>query len=908
MLLSILPAWPRGHDSGNGDVSLRNKLLKQFPEGENQYHAWVMQTLGILGDSAGARKRIAVANERGEKLAGNGYGHLRAFTVTPDHNTLALVKDLAGTPSILDPFAGGGSIPFESLRYELPTIANELNPVATAVLTATIDLPFRYGDSLVKHIQRYGNTWASRVAGRLTPYFPVPVGESVAGYFWARTVPCPTTGYPTPLSPNYWLANGEGKSIAVELIPNHDTGTISTRIHNGDSASKYGNLNTYKNHVATSIWSGESFDSDYIKSKAQAGELSQLLLAVAIDRGNGREFRAPTQADLDAIAAGDRELQQRLPQWEAQDLVPVEELPQPSKANNFRSYGGTQWRWVFSPRQLLANVTILEELQSVSRDAIADLGSEVGKAVTLYLALSFDRALDYNSMFTIWDASRHKVAHTFVRHDFTVKGSFAEFEAARELVPWVVKHTITNYTKLLKLVPAQGSLLSRPAKPARIINDSATDLANIPDASVDAIITDPPYYDNVFYAECSDFFYVWMKRALRDTWPEFCTNVLTDKEREAIANPALFRDVATRKGARKKGDTTSRSAAELADARYEDLLTQSFDEAARVLKPDGIMTVMFTHKRVEAWDTLGSAILNAGFTIESSWPVATESEHSLHQAKKNAANATIFLVCRKRKSTDTAFWSDLKGEVARVTEDSVKRFAAEGMTGVDLTLACYGPALSVISKHWPVYTGEADEQGKPIVLQPDVALELARAKVAEIKKRGLLGGRNVDFDRPTDWWLIAWSDFKAREFSSGEALKLCQAMHLDLDDLSKSLRLIDATKGSTTLLTPAQRRAKNAINPSSDIYKTLVDALHALMLVYTDEGLAAARNWLERTKLNGNERFTSLVKAAINALPRVKSKGKYLVEESATLESIRATLFDNVIPAPKEDVEQLMLV
>lgn len=907
ILLSILPAWPHSNETVNGDAALRNKLLQYFPQGELQYHAWVLRALGILGDTAAAKKRLTAANERGEKLKGNGYGYVRAFTINPDESIRNLIGELAGRPSVLDPFAGGGSIPFESLRYGLPTLANELNPVAAVILAATVDLPFRWGKPLLKHIQHYGEVWSSRVAARLEPYFPLPHGESAAGYIWARTVPCPTTGHPTPLVPNYWLANGEGKSVALELAPNAVTGTITIRIHDGPDAKAYGERTTYKHDVGTSIWTSERFDGNYIAEKAKNGQMGEMLLAVVVNRGSGRQFRAPTKDDTDAVAAAGDELKRRLPLWEAQDLVPNEDLTSSGKTNNIRRYGAQRWNYPFTSRQLLANLTILDELRQLSREVLTDLGQDVGKATYLYLALSFDRCIDYNSILTSWDSTRNKLRNNFDRHDFAMKWAFAEFEAARELVPWVVKHTITNYTKLLSLVPRTDALIADVNQSATVINGSATDLSTIADASVDAIISDPPYYDNVQYAECSDFFYVWMKRALRDTWPEFCTQILTDKDKEAVANPALFKDVATRKGMRKMGND-GKSAVELADTRYEELLTQSFQEASRVLKPDGIMTVMFTHKRVDAWDTLGSALLNAGFTIESSWPIATESEHSLHQARKNAASSTIFLTCRKRGPTEASFWSDLKADVSRVTEESVKGFAAEGLAGVDLTLACYGPALSIISKHWPVYTGDADADGKPVVIQPDAALELARAKVAEIKKRGLLGGRSVEFDRPTDWWLIAWSDFKAREFSSGEALKLCQAMHLDLDDLSKSLRIVDATKGLTMLLSPGQRRAKRAIDPTDDTYKTLLDALHALMLVYTDEGLSAARKWLARTKLLDNERFTALVRGAIYAVPRTKSKGAFIVEEAGTLESIRATLFEAAIPAPKEDAEQLMLV
>jgi adenine-specific DNA methylase len=147
------------------------------------------------------------------------------------------------------------------------------------------------------------------------------------------------------------------------------------------------------------------------------------------------------------------------------------------------------------------------------------------------------------------------------------------------------------------------------------------------------------------------------------------------------------------------------------------------------------MTVMFTHKRVDAWDTLGSALLDAGFSIDASWPIHTESEHSLHQARKNAAASTIFLTCKKRATSEPAFWSDLRRDVERAAEEAAERLAAQGISGVDLTIATYGPVLAVLSARWPVYTGELDEEGTSVLLRPDAALDLARERVASLKMR-----------------------------------------------------------------------------------------------------------------------------------------------------------------------------
>jgi adenine-specific DNA methylase len=388
---------------------------------------------------------------------------------------------------------------------------------------------------------------------------------------------------------------------------------------------------------------------------------------------------------------------------------------------------------MFTPRQLLTNVTALEELQKLTAEARSVLGDERGRALALYLAFALDKAVDYNGMLSSWDATRLKVRNTFDRHDFAYKWTFAEFDGAHSLLPWTVNQVVRTYSGTARLAYREQTMEDKSRRARARVTRSSAARPDLPDASVDVIVTDPPYYDNVMYAECSDYFYVWCKRSLRAAWPEFTDPPLTDKEDEAVANPALFREVAPPTRERRRGG--GRTAAELADARYEDLLRQSFVEAFRVLKEDGVMTVMFTHKRVDAWDTLGSALLDAGFSIDASWPIHTESEHSLHQARKNAAASTIFLTCKKRATSEPAFWSDLRRDVERAAEEAAERLAAQGISGVDLTIATYGPVLAVLSARWPVYTGELDEEGTSVLLRPDAALDLARERVASLKMR-----------------------------------------------------------------------------------------------------------------------------------------------------------------------------
>jgi 16S rRNA G966 N2-methylase RsmD len=898
------------------DVRRVQKLLAEtFPGGESEYRSWFLRTIGIVGDPVNARKAIRTANEAGIKLADGGYGYARAFTVSPDSETVQQVLRLATargatgtTVRLLDPFAGGGSIPFEAARYGLDTVANELNPVAAAILQGTVSLPATLGLEFAALLKKAGAEWASRVEDRLAPYYPkVEHGESIVAYVWAHTVPCPTTGLPTPLTNDFWVARGKaGRNIAVKFDANRATGQVTRAIVEGPKAAEWGNRVTYKDGTGRSVWTGETFGGDYIRK--QASNMSWTLLAVAVTRPGqkGRQFRVPFEAELVAADEAEAELQRRIAVWQVAGLVPDEEIDAVSNYDRgHRMYGIYCWSDFFTPRQLLGHLTALEELHNVVNEVGGRRGTGEQRALGLYLGFALDKAVDYSSRQASWDATRLKVRDKFDKHNYAFKWSFAEFDAAHSLIPWAVQQVVDAYEGMAKLAYRPESILETEARAtAEVLRESATNLS-LNDGSVDVIVTDPPYGANVMYAECSDYFYVWLKRSLRYTWPELVVLALTDKASEAVENKALYKPIA---GAEPSNGPT---ADELAGQHYQRLMSEAFGQARRVLTDDGVLTVMFTHTEVETWDKLGHSLLSAGFSINSSWPVHTESEHSTHQARKNAASSTILLTCRKRGATASAYWVDLRPRVAAAARDAARQMAADGLVGIDLTLATFGPVLSVLSENWPVFTGDLDADGNPVVLRPDAALDLAREEVASLKKRGLLGGRDVEFDRVTDWYLLAWSDFAAAGFPVGEALKLSIATHLDLEDLSKRHRIVRAASGTVTLLTPAQRRTAKVLDPDAASWSTLVDALHALMLTYDEDGLPAARAWLDRTGKRDDQRFVALVSGAIQAIPRVKEKGEFVRPEARMLEGLRATLFEQ-IPPPADrgepDVAQTVLL
>jgi putative DNA methylase len=485
----------------------------------------------------------------------------------------------------------------------------------------------------------------------------------------------------------------------------------------------------------------------------------------------------------------------------------------------------------------------------------------------------------------------------FDRHNFAFKWTYGEFEAARELMPWCLDQIVDAYSEIAHLLePADKGALGKSRKPdvpaqVTIAARNAANLDHIKDKSVALVCIDPPYYDNVMYAELSDFFYVWEKRTLGLIHPELFVSELTDKQNEAVANEARFADM----GKRRK---------ELANADYEAKMAAIFAEAERILREDGVMTVMFTHKRAEAWDTLGMALMQSGFTIETSWPVNTESETSLHQAKKNAAASTIMLVCRKREKVGGQgahpYFEDIEGDVRVAARDALARFQAAGISGVDLLLATYGPALSVISSSWPVYSSQADpDTGRSRLLRPEEALNAAREEVVRLQRQRLVG-TPVTLDPLSDFAIIAWDTFRAAEFPFDEARRLALAVGgLDVDELAHA-RLIAKKSGTVQLLTPDRRlrrgedRTLPGVRPGATSFGSAIDALHTVMYVADEDGLPAAKAVIDRAGVRTDTAFRGCLQGLVNAIPRTKQKGEWVRPEAGTLDRICSLYFPDI--------------
>lgn len=896
ILASVLPSWSERWPA---------RLKKQFPT-EDGYHAWFLKACGIFGDPVAGRKLIAWAKERGVQLRVPPYSHSRAFTVSPSPEIQETIGDLLEHTwgvrrlSMLDPFAGGGSIPFEAMRYGFETIANELNPVACVILKATLEYPREFGAKLAEDLHKYGTLLAERVRKRLEPFFPVGDGESVHAFVWARTVRCPYTGKPIPLSPNWWLQKGS-EPVAVRPVFEAKADEARFDIVRGKSACErlMPDKGTVRRGDAISPWAqNQPVDGDYIKSEAQSGRLGEQLYALAIKGVGGLAFRSPAQADLAAIANAQKELSRRLPAWEAKGWVPREPRKEGRADWAAEIYGIRTWADTFAPRQLLSMLTCLDALEDIAIALRGSVPAERRDAVLTYLGLAIDKAVDYNSRQVSWDTTRQKIRNAFTRHDFSFKWSPAEFDAARNLLPWVVDQVCDAYRGIAALTQRETEISATAGDPAGLVvrSGNAMSLGDVRSARCHLVCADPPYYDNVMYAELSDYFYVWMKRTLGGIHPALFREELTNKDDEVVANAARFKETGAKRHL-------------LARADYQRKMTAAFHEARRLLHDDGVLTIMFTHKEADAWDTLATSLIGAGFSIRASWPVHTESEHSTHQARRNAAQSTILLTCRIRtESKEPVWWDDIKGRVREAARQKAAEFEKQGIRGVDLYIATFGPTLAILSENWPVLTSEVDDRtGKPKPLRPEVALDLAREEVISLRKQGLLLGRMVQFDPFTDWYLMAWDAFQAEEFPADEARKLALALGLDLEGQVISEKRLVSKKGSTVVLQqPKMRRRKNHVDPDKDTFECWIDAAHTAMLLYEEDGGAACQAFLRRTGLNKDGAFRSCLQALLNAIPRTKTKGSFVRPEAKVLDDMRSAFFDDLTVPPEEKPEETL--
>jgi len=915
-----------------------------------------LHMLGIHGDPVAAKKRIEQAARNAnpetgkrEDLGANPYGYPRAFSYGPSGNDLTWLREqsLDGHRLVLDPTAGGGSIPFEAARSGCDVIANDLNPVAWLVLKTTVDFPVRFGWALADRYQKLSERFLELATPRFEGVFKgESLGTTVDAYLWARTITCPYCGGVVPLSPNWRLSSkGDGVRLMphtvdgnkrycqfeiVQKVEHQSEGTVD----GGDGKCPFPDC-------------GRVIEGDEIKRQAQAGQMGEQLYAVAFREQLAktftvgrrartsvrRGFRPPSAAELRQEGVVHM-LEARRPEWEASNVLPDEEIDAISNYDRgHRMYGMCRWVDFFSARQLVCHGIIVESFRDLMQECSSSLGREgIDEAALSYICLAIDKLLGYNSRYSQWIVTRGVVAPTFSQHNFAVRWSYAEMPPAGtgKGIEWAVQQTGKALNELISLATAERrpsnkrqpkGLFDKSPVPTQnnkitITCGSGDNLVHIANGSVDVVVMDPPYYDNVMYAELSDYYYVWLKRTAGLLFPEQFSSYLTDKDREAVANSAKFKDFSRVKGS---GGVKRRASKD-----YQERMQAIFAECRRVLKRDGLMTLMFTHKATGAWDALAKGLVEAGFVITASWPISTEAESSLHIKDKNAAKSTIFLVCRPRQTpateAETTYWEDVEPLVKDVVLARVEEFEKVGMRGVDLYLSCFGPALQVFSTHWPMIRGRPapkpmpargaqfklieEEEWDPYAVRPEDALMAARAAVKEWRlDRIAQVKRQAHLDPVTEFFVLAWDAFESPQFPADEALKLSRVVGVNFDEQLRG-HILEVKGGDVIIWDSGTRAKKGTIGSVKG--GAVLNALHLAAKLGREQNTGAAKDLIERAELLKDQTFLLSLDAVLNVLPTptmVAGSSVVVMQGAAAdadaLEKLRQLVFSQDIPQPK---------
>jgi putative DNA methylase len=894
--------WARRPLAASRAAVLASVLPADFPRETFE------RLMGFWGPSAyivAGEEMLTAARVSGTKIA-NPHG-MRAFRAPLKEKDISAAHQAAKMlwghlPIVMDPMSGGGSIPLESARLGFPTLANEYNPVACSVLEATLDYPFRFGPKLADRARHWGAIWRKRFNLKMERFFPTVTDPTYGDipplcYIFARTVPCPTTGHMTPLVPDWHLLKPKGGiAVAAKPVVDQAAGTWTTEIRPievGPGALAAPPARTYAKGKGISLFTGEVIPAEWIKAQAQAGRMGSALYAVALKTPQGLKFRPSQQADLDALDAAEAQLQQWRGDWEARNLIPTEEYPQITTDARPRTYGMPRWADMFSPRQLLGFGVLMEELQALRTAILAEDGEEMGEAVVHLLAFGLDKFANHNCLFSRFDTSRGAIKGQTDRHDFAFKPTPSEMAvtSAGSGLAWAIENVCDAYQELGKFSRASE------AKPADLSQGSAASLIHLADRSIDAIVVDPPYSDNVQYSELADFFYVWLKRSQGHRRPEWFSSLLCENTEEAVKNDARFRT----------GTKKAKDAAADAQAHYQSLMTKVFTEAHRVLRQDGVLTVMFTHKKQEAWQALFASLIEAGFTITATWPVKTESEHSLHQAKKNAAQSTVILVARLRPERAGTGYFDaaMQARIRSVAEAAAERLSGEGLNPVDQLVGSFGPAMEVFSAYDQVRT----DTGEPVSVGD--AIDIAADAVAGWRIRQLAQGGLQGVEGEAQFALLCWATLGAAEFRFNEAKLLGHAVGMDVSSLELA-GLITVKADKVNILSAADRRraeplteaeaqqllfglepgkskrVKKAdalkIHPRDTVFRTNLDKAQALALTYLDAGggaagIGAARSFATRHGIKLGDPTVRLIEALLRAAPPAVRREKNAVAQ-----------------------------
>ena len=775
----------------------------------------------------------------------------RACAEHADHPRAGELFDRNTLPAFHDPFAGGGALPLEAQRLGLESYASDLNPVAVLINKAMIEIPpkfagrepvnpewqakspaerslrkWRGAQGLAEDVRYYGK-WmrdeAERRIGHLYPKVQITaemvaerpdlepyLGQSltVIAWIWARTVQSPNPAFArvaVPLASTFLLSTKAGKEAYVEPVIEGDGYQFNVKVEKPkDAAGAKLGTTAGKRAAFRCLMSGVPVTYDHIREEGKAGRMGARLMAIVAEGSRGRVYLSPT-SEMETVARFAQ------PSWRPETSLPVN--PRDFKTPN---YGLITFADLFTPRQLVALTTFSDLVQEarelVQRDAIQAGMIEDGKSLTdggtdaiayadalsTYLSFAVDRVVDRHTSIATWDSSPSKLQlrNTFARQAIPMTWDFGEGNPfCMSSGTW--SPSIEWVRKSLGFLPGTPTGIS-------LQEDASTQLIS----QSRVVSTDPPYFDNIGYADLSDFFYVWLRRSLKSVFPTLFATLTVPKAEELVATPY-------RHGSKEK-----------AEAFFLDGMTRAMHRLAEQAHPAFPVTIYYAFKQSESdgadgttntgWDTFLAAVIEAGFALSGTWPMRTELGNRMIGSGTNALASSVVLVCRKRPAespvvTRREFVATLQKELPQ----ALAHLQRGNIAPVDLAQAAIGPGMAVYTRFRQVL----DAEGRPLSVRE--ALSLINQVLDET-----LAEQEGDFDADSRW-AITWFDqhgFTAGDFGTAEILS--KAKNTSVGGLVEA-GIVESKGGKVRLLRPDE--LDPAWDPTQDGRLTAWEMVHHLI-------------------------------------------------------------------------------
>jgi putative DNA methylase len=778
-----------------------------------------------------------------------------------DHPNSKILFNPQKLPSIHDPFSGGGTIPLEAVRLGLHSYASDLNPVAVFISKAMIEVPFRFANhvpvgpefrdeekdqtkldvkriwpglsGLAEDVRRYGNWMQNEALKRIGNLYPTIeitkdmahdradlvglVGENltVVAWLWARTVKSPNPAFSdieVPLTTTFMLSDKVGKNVYIEPKIGSKNYELKVRVGVPPLSAKEGTKAKGQGATFNCIMSDTPISGDYIKAEAQSGRMGAKLMALVAESPQGRVY-------LEGNILHEQTAVDVKVEWK-----PDIEFFQQALGFRVGAYGMSKWSDLFSSRQLVALKTISDLIEEVRQKILGDLKSNqhgdieegtdlasggdgpkaYAQAISVYLGCALSRLASYNNTICLWNMRGGSVAQTFARQSISMTWDHIEVNPFQKMSG--------NWSGGIEWVSAVIDKLPHAVQGTALQLNSTS----LPDEQEKVIFsTDPPYYDNIGYADLSDLFYVWMRPTFKSVFPELFATRTVPKAEELVATPL-------RHGGRKN-----------AESFFLEGMTKTMERLSALAHPAFPVTIYYAFKQSEkdgdegtastGWETFLDAVLKAGFTIDGTWPMRTEREGGIRNEKRNSLASSIVLVCRKR-SVDAPsisrreFLRDLNAVLPDALDEMTKGSGDDRspVAPVDLSQAIIGPGMAVFSK----YSAVLEADGTPMKVR--TALQLINRFLAE-----------DDFDRDTQFCLHwfeqqGWTDGKF-----GDADILARAKGTSVSGV-KEAGVIQSGGGIVRLL----KWSEYAVDwdPKTDTRNPVWESLHHLIRALKQHG------------------------------------------------------------------------